>query len=174
MGNLPNRCAPAGGWETLIRTLGIAGGMSGSDWTDAIVGERMAVDQQFSSEVRESSFSNQEWGLIMTAAEFEIENADDPEEARIVPDTSKVAGIMPEVDKMDQRMGGPGGSAGGDGGDGIVSSVKKALGVGGGEDGADPERFAAAEDLLERYADALQTHLEEKGRWEQVRIAYQE
>lgn len=174
MGNLPNRCAPVGAWETLIRTLGIAWGMSGSDWTDAIVGERMAVDQQFSSQVRESSFSNQEWGLIMTAAEFEIENADDPEEAKIVPDASKVEGIMPEVDKMDQRMGGAGGPSGGSNGGGIISSVKDALGVGGGEDGADPERLAAAEDLLERYAEALQTHLEEKGRWEQVRIAYQE
>jgi hypothetical protein len=148
--------------------------MSGSDWTDAIVGERMAVDQEFSSEVRESSFSNQEWGLIMTAAEFEIENAANPEEARIVPDTSKVEGIMPEVEKMDQRMGGPGGSAGGDSGDGIVSSVKKALGVGGGGNGTDSKRLVAAEELLERYAEALQTHLEEKGRWEQVRVAYQE
>jgi hypothetical protein len=148
--------------------------MSGSDWTDAIVGERMAVDQQFSSEVRESSFSNQEWGLIMTAAEFEIENADDPEKARITPDAAKVEGIMPEVEKMDQRMGGPGAAGGGDSDDGIVSSVKKALGVGGGDTGADPKRLAAAEDLLERYADALQTHLEESGRWEQVRIAYQE
>ncbi|MFB6220024.1 MAG: DUF5799 family protein [Halolamina sp.] len=146
--------------------------MSGSDWTDAIVGERMAVDQKFSSEVHDSSFSNQEWGLIMTAAEFEIENADDAEEARIVPDTSKVAAIMPEVEKMDNRMGGPGGSGGGSN-TGIVSSVKDALGVGG-DEGPDAERVAAAEDLLQRYADTLQTHLEEKGRWEQVRIAYQE
>ena len=147
--------------------------MSGSDWTDAIVGERMAVDQEFSGEVRESSFSNQEWGLIMTAAEFEIENADDADAARIVPDTSKVAAIMPEVDQMDQRMGAAGGPGGGNDSDGIVSSVKDALGMGG-DDGPDEERVAAAEDLLQRYADALQTHLEEKGRWEQVRIAYQE
>ena len=148
--------------------------MSGSDWTDAIVGERMAVDQEFSGEVRESSFSNQEWGLIMTAAEFEIENSDDADAARIVPDTSKVAAIMPEVDQMDQRMGAAGGpGGGGTDSDGIVSSVKDALGMGG-DDGPDEERVAAAEDLLQRYADALQTHLEEKGRWEQVRIAYQE
>lgn len=149
--------------------------MSSSDWTDAIVGERMAVDQQFSSEVQESSFSNQEWGLIMTAAEFEIENADDPEEARIVPDTSKVAGIMPEVENMDQQMGSAGDPADGNGGEGFLSSVKKSLGLGGdGGGGASPERLEAAEELLQRYADALQTQLAEKGRWEQVRIAYQE
>jgi hypothetical protein len=150
--------------------------MSESDWTDAIVGERMAVDQQFAAEVRDSPFSNQEWGLIMTAAEFEIVDADDPENARIVPNTEKVAGIMPEVEKMDQGMGGaPGGAGGsGGGGDGVFSSVKDALGVGGGGDGGEPERIDEAEDLLERYAEALQEHLAEKGRWEQVRIAYQE
>lgn len=152
-----------------------SGGMSESDWTDAIVGERMAVDQQFSSHVRESSFSNQEWGLIMTAAEFDIADADDPEAARIVPDTSKVAAIMPEVEKMDQRMGGAGGPGGSEEKSGITSTVKNALGLGGGDDGgADPERVAAAEQLLADYAAALQEHLEEKGRWEQVRIAYQE
>lgn len=149
----------------------------GGDWTDAIVGERMAVDQQFAAEVRDSPFSNQEWGLIMTAAEFDIADADDPENARIVPDTAKVAGIMPEVEKIGQGMGGPGAAAGGgDGGtdsDGMFSSVKDSLGLGGGEDGGS-DRTADAEELLERYADQLREHLVEKGRWEQVRIAYQE
>jgi hypothetical protein len=161
-------------WETLKRTLGVRGGMSESDWTDAIVGERMAVDQQFATEVRDSPFSNQEWGLIMTAAEFEIVDADDPENARIVPDTEKLAGIMPEVEKMERGMGGgPGGSA--DDGDGVFSSVKDALGVGGdGDGGGEPDRIDEAEELLERYAETLQEHLIEKGRWEQVRIAYQE
>lgn len=148
--------------------------MSGSDWTDAIVGERMAVDQQFSSEVHDSSFSNQEWGLIMTAAEFEIENADDADAARIIPDTSKVGPIMTEVEQMDQRVGAAGARSSGGDGNGIVSTVKDVLGLGGGDEGPDEERVAAAEELLQRYADTLQTHLGEKGRWEQVRIAYQE
>ncbi|MFD1568075.1 DUF5799 family protein [Halolamina litorea] len=149
--------------------------MSESNWTDAIVGERMAVDQQFAAEVRESPFSNQEWGLIMTAAEFEIADADDPDAARIVPETAKVAGIMPEVEKMGGAMGGPGGPAGDRGGDddgGMFSSVKKGLGLGGGDDGSD--RLEDAEALLEQYARTLQEHLVEQGRWEQVRIAYQE
>ena len=38
-----------------------------SEWTDAIVGERMAVDNQFTDRVTASRFSSQEWGLIMTA-----------------------------------------------------------------------------------------------------------
>ncbi|NHX37712.1 MULTISPECIES: DUF5799 family protein [Halolamina] len=146
--------------------------MSESDWTDAIVGERMAVDQQFAAEVRDSPFTNQEWGLIMTAAEFDIVDADDPENARIVPDTSKVAGIMPEVEKMEGAMGGAPGGAGGDDDGGMFSSVKESLGLGGGDGGSD--RTEDAEELLERYAEMLQAHLAEKGRWEQVRIAYQE
>jgi len=157
--------------ETLKHALGVGTGMSQSDWTDAIVGERMAVDQQFASEVRDSPFSNQEWGLIMTAAEFDIVDADNPETARIVPDTSKLTGIMPEVEKMDGAMGAPG-SAGGSGGDGVFSSVKDALGVGG--DGGGSDRTEDAEELLERYAEMLHSHLVEKGRWEQVCIAYQE
>lgn len=149
--------------------------MSQSNWTDAIVGERMAVDQQFSGRVRESSFSNQEWGLIMTATEFEIEDADDPEAARIVAETSKLPAIMPEVEKMSESMGQMGGAprSGGSSG-GIVDSVKKALGMGGGGDGAGLERLDAAEELVQEYADALQSHLEDNGRWEQVRIVYQE
>lgn len=146
--------------------------MSESDWTDAIVGERMAVDQQFAAEVRESSFSNQEWGLIMTAAEFDIVDADDAENARIEPDTSKVAGIMPEVEKMDRTMGGgPGTAAGSSDSGGVFSSVKDALGVG---DEEESDRMDDAEALLERYAEMLQAHLVENGGWEQVRIAYQE
>ena len=145
-----------------------------SDWTDAIVGDRMAVDREFSQRVRESEFTNQQWGLIMTAIEFDIENADDPEAARIVADTEKLPQIMPELEKvnhggpMGQQQGREGGGLGN-----IVSSVKESL-MGGGDDGPDEERVAAAERLTQEYADELQSHLEGKGKWEQVRIAYQE
>ena len=47
-------------------------------WTDSITGARMQVDKQFQQQVRDSEFSNQQWGLIMTAVEFRI---DDPREA---------------------------------------------------------------------------------------------
>ncbi|MGM0447125.1 MAG: DUF5799 family protein [Methanobacteriota archaeon] len=149
-----------------------------SEWTDAIVGERMTVDNQFNERVAASRFSSQEWGLIMTATEFEIENADDPEAARVVADTSSLPAIMPELENLRSQMAGmggaPGGDAGGSGGGGLVDSIKGALGLGGGSDGPSDEELEAAERLGQEYADELQAHLEEVGKWEQVRVAYQE
>jgi len=155
--------------------------MGMSDWTDAIVGERMTVDNQFTDRVAASRFSSQEWGLIMTATEFEIENADDSENARIVADTSSLPAIMPELENVRSQvaaMGGSPGGAGGSGGSGggLVDSIKGALGLGGsgGNDGPSDEELDAAERLVQEYADELQAHLEEVGKWEQVRVAYQE
>ncbi|QLG63494.1 DUF5799 family protein [Halorarum salinum] len=143
-----------------------------SNWTDAIVGDRMAVDREFSERVRGSRFSNQEWGLIMTAVEFEIEHADDPERASIVADTSKLSSIVPELEKVSNQMQGMGG-AGGDSGGSVLDGIRGAL-FGDGSSGDDREKQEAAERLSQEYADALQAHLESKGTWEQVRIAYQE
>ena len=148
-----------------------------SEWTDAIVGERMTVDNQFNERVAASRFSSQEWGLIMTATELEIENADDPETARVVADTSNLPAIMPELENLRSQMAGMGGAPGGDSGGsggGVVDSIKGALGFGGGSDGPSDEELEAAERLVQEYADELQAHLEEVGKWEQVRVAYQE
>lgn len=148
-----------------------------SDWTDAIVGERMAVDQEFNEQVAASQFSSQEWGLIMTAIEFDIENAVDPEEARIVADTSNLPQIMPELGDMREQMAAMGGGGGGNsGGTGdVIDSLKDALGLGGGGGGGvDQEELQAAEQLVQEYAERLQRHLDSKGKWEQVRVAYQE
>jgi len=153
-----------------------------SNWTDAIVGERMTVDREFNDRIRQSEFSNQEWGLIMTAVEFEIEDATDPEDARIVADTSKLPQIMPELDNISQQMGAmagggdpDGGSSGGAFGN-LLSDIKDVIlgGGGGGSGGVDQQRLEAAERLTQEYADELQRHLESKGKFEQVRLAYQE
>jgi len=140
------------------------------DWTGRIAGERMAVDKQFADRVEASSFSNQQWGLVMTAVEFDIEGPDDPETATIVADTSKLPSIMPELDKVGQGnpMGGPSGSdsRGGSEGGGLLDGVKAALGLSGG-DGGD-ERAEEAEQLAQAYADELQEELESNGRWERV------
>ena len=150
-----------------------------SEWTDAIVGERMTVDNQFTDRVAASRFSSQEWGLIMTATELEIEDADDPDDARIVADTSSLPAIMPELENVRSQVaamgGAPGQGDGGGSGGGLVDSIKGALGLGGSDDGGvSDEELDAAERLVREYADELQAHLEDNGRWEQVRLAYQE
>ena len=150
-----------------------------SEWTDAIVGDRMTVDNQFNERVAASRFSSQEWGLIMTATDLEIENADDPENARVVADTSNLPAIMPELENLRSQMAGmggaPGGGESGSSGGGVVDSIKGALGLGGDDGGgSSDEELEAAERLVQEYADELQAHLEENGKWEQVRLAYQE
>lgn len=146
-----------------------------SDWQDMIVGARMTVDDEFSSTVDNSPFSRQEWGLIMTATTFEIEQPADEEAAELVADTSQLPTMMPELEKVSQMgpMGQPKQPDSGGGG-GIIGSVLDSLGLGGGgggDDGIDGEKLEAAESMVGTYAEELQLHLEEQGRWAEVRTA---
>ncbi|MFB6133595.1 MAG: DUF5799 family protein [Halanaeroarchaeum sp.] len=150
--------------------------MSDEPWRDRIVGARMTVDDQFADRIDASSFSRQQWSLIMTATEFEIESAGDPDTARIVANTDALDSIMPELDSVDQQMqalGGGAGSPGKSGGAGsigsIVDRVRTAFGLGAESSGSDEDRRAEATKLVDEYASALQRHLESTGRWEEVR-----
>lgn len=130
----------------------------------------MRVDQEFAETITESGFSRQQWGLVMTAVEFEVADATDPEAARIVADTSKLDHVLPELDNVERAMGamgGPGGGSGGSGG-GVLSGLKRLVGLDG-DGGADAERKAAAEALAQEYATELQAYLESEGRWDQIR-----
>jgi hypothetical protein len=146
-----------------------------SDWQDMLVGDRMAVDDEFSRRVEQSQFSRQEWGLIMTATSFDIENPDDEEAARLVADTSELPAVMPELENVANMgpMGMPAdeGSSGG----GLLDSLLGTLGLNrnGAEsdDGSDKEKLEAAERLVSAYAQELQAHLEDRGRWNDVRTA---
>jgi hypothetical protein len=42
------------------------------------------------------------------------------------------------------------------------------------DDGDEEERLDAAERLVDEYADELQAHLEDNGKWDDVRDAYDE
>lgn len=137
--------------------------MSDRGWRDRIVGDRMRVDQEFADTVRSSSLSSSEWSLVMTAVDFDVEG--EGESARLVADTSQVETILPEMEKLAERMGGvPGGHDGG--GSGILDTLRSSLGFGGG--GLDPEKRRDALGLPDQYAKALQRHLEEQGKWEDV------
>jgi hypothetical protein len=147
------------------------------DWQDLIVGARMNVDQQFAERVQRSSLSRPQWGLVMTAVEFDLENPRDPDAARIVADTSSLEHVLPEMDSVEEQMGGMGAGAGGgdggsSGGSGVVGGIKDALGLGGGGDDDDHEDLAEeSRELAQAYADELQAFLEDEGRFDEVRRA---
>lgn len=141
-----------------------------NQWRDSLAGARMQVDQQFNDRIVASEFTNQQWGLIMTAVEFDIENPEDPESAELVANTDQVEQILPELENMPQGMGAgmqQQGGGGSDGGGGILGRIRTALtGNSGGSGGSDAEKLEEATRLANQYADELQAFLEEQGRWE--------
>lgn len=146
-----------------------------SEWQDRIVGARMAVDNDYSPRINNSDFSRQEWGLIMTAVEFDIRDAADDEKAELYADTSNLPEIMPEVENVAQMSSmGTAGTQQNDSGGGFVDSVKSALGLGGGSggNGMDEDRISEAEELAQGYATELQRYLEQNDSWDEVRAAY--
>jgi hypothetical protein len=136
-----------------------------SDWQEAVAGDRLAVDRAFADRVEASSLTRQQWNVAMTAVEFEVDHADDPERARIVADTSRLQGIADEIRAAaqpgPQGAGTPAGGSGAGSG-GWLASLKRRL------FGGDTV-VAEAERLAEAYAAALQDHLEEEGKFERVR-----
>lgn len=139
------------------------------EWTDRIAGARMAVDQQFQARIRDSRFSNQEWGLVMTAVEFDIERPDDPASAELVAHTDTVEQILPELDNLPRGMGGtPDTSKSGSSG-GVLKRFRGLFGGSGTEPASvDQEDLEAARRLVEAYTDELQAYLIEEGQWEDV------
>jgi hypothetical protein len=152
--------------------------MTEREWSDRIVGDRMAVDREFTDRIEASQFSRQEWGLVMTATEFEIEKPEDEQRAQLVANTEKLSAVIPELDRISSRagaMGAGGEGAGGTGGEpstgggsGLVGSIKSALGLGSGS-GADEETIEAADRLAQEYASELQRRLEDRGKWAEIR-----
>jgi hypothetical protein len=151
--------------------------MSDDSWTDRIASARMRVDQRFEDRIAASSFNRQQWGLVMTAVNFDIENAGDPEQARLVADTDNLSSVMSQVEEVGKRGGGMGGGMGGRGGGGssgsggssggIFGTVADALGIGGG--GGNSALREEAEELTAEYAEELQKQLEDRGRWQSIR-----
>ncbi|MXR53122.1 hypothetical protein GRX03_16120 [Halovenus sp. WSH3] len=137
-------------------------------WRDKLAGARMRVDQEFNEQVIDSQFSNQEWGLIMTAVELDIDRPETPSEATLTANTENLEQIMPELENLPQGMARPGG--GGDSG-GVIDSLKSVLGFDSSDangSGVDADELAAATELVEAYAAELQAHLEDQGRWTEV------
>jgi hypothetical protein len=145
-------------------------------WSDRIVGARMAVDSEFSSQVDNSVFSRQEWGLVMTAVEFDIENADDDAAAELVANTDSLRDVLPELERAREAQAAmAAGREPDDSGGGFVDNLKNALGFGGNDaDEIDEDQLREARRLADAYATELQSYLESNGRWAEIRRAYVE
>ena len=137
-----------------------------SQWQERIAGARMQVDQQFNDRVLNSQFTNQEWGLIMTAVEFDIENPENPDDAELVAKTENIKHVVPELSKIQQQQG-MAGQGSQSGGSGILGSIRNLL-TGTDASGSDAETIEAATALVDEYAVELQQFLEEQGRWEDI------
>jgi hypothetical protein len=140
------------------------------DWTDQLAGARMQVDQQYQETLDASDFSNQEWGLVMTAVDWEIENPEDPENATLIADKSKLPDIVPELRNIQQEMGGSSTPVD-EGPDtrGFLGRIKQYIHhLQAGTDGSSEKKIADAKELVEGYTRALQEYLEERGRWEDI------
>lgn len=178
-GECARAVAPGRGTTLIVRTVQQFS-MSDDDpgereWSDRIVGARMAVDSEFTSQIDRSVFSRQEWGLVMTAVEFDIENAADTEAAELVADTESLRDVIPELERAREAQAamasGQEPSNGGSGG--LVDNIKNALGFGGDSaEGIDEEQLQEAERLADAYAVELQEYLETSGRWVEIREAY--
>lgn len=131
-------------------------------WQDQIVGDRMAVDQTFYEHVQASSLSTQSWGLVMTAAEFEIVNADDPDEAELVANLDQLDSVISAIDEIEAsgglEMGAPAAKPG------VFERLTSLFRSGSGNE----EYREDAERLANQYATQLQERLVEVGKWEGI------
>ncbi|WP_436935581.1 DUF5799 family protein [Halovenus marina] len=139
-----------------------------NDLSEQLAGARMQVDGRFNDRILDSQFSNQEWGLIMTAVEFEIDQPEDPAQAQLVANTDNVSAVIGELGDEQPRHPAGTAPAGTDSSGGILDRLGDALGLGSSESTDDTEQLEAAEALAREYADELQAFLEEEGRWAAV------
>lgn len=148
--------------------------MSDNNWTDMLAAERMRVDREFEDQLTASSFSRQQWGLVMTAVRFRIDNPENPDEATLRADTSRLPSVMGEIENLGERGGGMGAAAGGvsagsgGGGGGILSKITGLFSSGGGGSGGGGPLQKEAEELADQYTEKLQAHLEKRRRWEAI------
>ena len=139
------------------------------DWADHLAGARMRVDQQFEQRVVDSQFTSQEWGLIMTAVEFDIRQPGDPERAHMIAVTEDLEAVIPALEDIQQEMGANMGPRGDTDGGGILGRLRSYVGsLTDSGSGMDEEQLDAARVLIDDYADQLQAHLEEQSRWAEV------
>lgn len=150
-----------------------------SHWTDAIISERIAVDEEFEMNVADSEFTKQEWNIMMSMLELKITNVDDPENAQVSANVEKLPEILKNLESVETRPSQPAANTGEPKGIGgklraklFGIKVGDVISFDRGDDGIDEKRLQTAEQLVNDYLSALQTQLEMTGSMARACSAY--
>jgi hypothetical protein len=147
------------------------------EWTDKLARARIQVDKEFHEAIERSQFTEQEWGLVMTAVEWRVANPTDPDHAKLVAETDNVEDILPQLTRIRRDVqtaaAGPDAArqrslAEGFSGwiNGFVEMLSRAV-----SGGSTDSRVEAADALAAEYAERVQDYLERRGRWDDIRQA---
>jgi hypothetical protein len=150
-----------------------------SHWTDAIISERITVDEEFEMNVAESEFTKQEWDTIMSMLELRMENVDDPENAQVSADVERLPQILKNMGSVEMRPSQSGTNTGEPKGIGgklreklFGVKVGDVINLDRGDDKINEGRLRTAEQLVEDYLNELQTQLEKTGSMARACSAY--
>ena len=128
------------------------------DWQSTIAAQRLEVDREFHPELEASTLSRQSWELIMTAAEFEITDTEDPAEADLRVNLDRLDSVLSAIKRIEAEAGGSTPS---------VGLLDRLLGVIRPSQRTSPYA-EEAERLAEEYASRLHEELLRTGQWERV------
>ena len=150
-----------------------------SHWTDAIIRERMAVDEEFEMNIADSEFTKQEWNIMMSMLDLKITNVDDPENAQVGANMEKLPEILKKMESVETRpnqsaadTGEPKGIAGKLRAKLFGVKVGDVISFDRGDDEIDAERLQTAEQLVDDYLSNLQSQLETRGSMARACTAY--
>lgn len=127
---------------------------------ELLFGHRMNADKAFSEQVADSEFSKGEWELIMSVLSFEIDDAQDPANASLLPvvdELDRALQAAKEVPGVQDPYSSEGRSSG------VV--IDRISGLFGGASKQIGDRRAEAEALVDEYAQVLEAQLKEQAAW---------
>ncbi len=139
----------------------MSAGAEGPPWEEIIVAERMAADREFRERVHTSSLSNQAWSLVMMAVEFEVVNAENPDQAHFAVNSENLESVLPAMDEVETATGFDRNQSSRGG---LLDTVRSWLG----DNGSQSERREEAERLAGEYATVLQRQIQQSGKWNAV------
>lgn len=132
---------------------------------DAIVGHRIAVDQQFRGQLAESRFSAAEWDIIMSVVSFGIAQPESPSQATLTPIIDDLEMAVDAAEDMQEARFDP--TAPPDDSSGVLDRLTSIF-EGGQSTAGYGDRYQDAERLVNSYTDQLESHLREESAWDDL------